>query len=137
MAVSFDAIQIGEAWTRHKLAALWGYASFEALCRGVVTPKDDNKIVLFVTRRKRPSDAQYRDDLVGSVLLWEGEEKHGSDDRIIAHHANGDEIHVFFRDEQVEPFTYVGQMTLYCAQRLADRPSRFVFQAAVAQAAAA
>ena len=31
---------------------MWGYASFHAIARGVVTPKDDNKIVLFVTEEK-------------------------------------------------------------------------------------
>ena len=137
MAVSFAKLSIGETYTRQELADLWGYAGIEALSRGVVTPRDDKKIILFVTREKRSCDTQYRNDLVGNVLLWEGPEKHGAEDRIIAHVENDDAIHVFYRNEHAEPFTYVGAMMLYCAQRMADRPSRFVFQAVAAHAASA
>jgi len=129
MPVSFESLKQGGDYTRHELAKAWGYAGIEAISRGVVTPAKDNKIILFVTRRKRPEDIQYRDDLVGSVLLWEGPNDHFAEDRMFNHEENGDEIHVFYREEHRDPFTYVGPMTLYCGQRLTDRPSRFVFQA--------
>ena len=137
MTVSFDSVTVGGKYTRPDLAKLWGYKGHEALCRGVVTPAGDNKIILFVTKEKRPEDTQYHDDLVGSVLLWEGPNNHTEDDRIIEHRKSGDEIHVFFRVEHQDPFTYVGQMTLYCAQRHTAEPSRFVFQAAAVSAGAA
>lgn len=130
MPVSFKALELGRQYTRHELAKLWGYAGIEAISRGVVTPANDNKIILFVTKSKRPGDTQYRDDLVGHVLLWEGPNDHFAEDRIIDHAEGGDEIHVFYRDEHESPFTYVGEMNLYCGQRLTGRPSRFVFQAA-------
>lgn len=130
MPVSFHSLKLGDEYTRHQLAKLWGYADFQALARGVVTPANDNKVILFVTRRKRPGDTQYCDDMVGSVLLWEGPQAHQSEDRIINHTEGGDEIHVFFRDEHEDAFTYVGPMSLYCGQRFTDRPSRFVFQSA-------
>jgi hypothetical protein len=130
MPVSFESLKQGSEYTRHELAKAWGYAGIEAISRGVVTPANDNKIVLFVTRRKRAEDTQYRDDLVGSVLLWEGPNDHFAEDRMINHAENGDEIHVFYREEHRDRFTYVGPMTLYCGQRLTDRPSRFVFQSA-------
>jgi len=130
MPVSFESLKPGGEYTRHELAQTWGYAGIEAISRGVVTPANDNKIVLFVTRRKRAEDTQYRDDLVGSVLLWEGPNDHFAEDRMINHAENGDEIHVFYREEHRDRFTYVGPMTLYCGQRLTDRPSRFVFQSA-------
>jgi len=129
MPVSFDSLKQGHEYTRHELAKAWGYAGIEAISRGVVTPANDNKIILFVTRRKRAEDTQYRDDLVGSVLLWEGPNDHFAEDRMFDHMENGDEIHVFYREEHRDPFTYVGPMTLYCGQRLTGCPSRFVFQA--------
>jgi len=137
MLVSFDSVHVGGHYTRPELARLWGYKGHEALCRGVVTPAGDNKIILFVTREKRPEDVQYHDDLVGSVLLWEGPNNHVEDDRVINHRKAGDEVHVFFRVEHDDPFTYVGQMALYCAQRLTTEPSRFVFQGAAVSANAA
>lgn len=135
MPVSFGSLEIGGEYTRHALATLWGYAGIQALARGVVTPANDNKIVLFVTRTKRPGDTQYRDDLVGGVLLWEGPNDHFAEDRVLGHRDAGDEIHVFFRDEHKDAFTYVGPMVLYCGQRFTDRPSRFVFQTASASVA--
>jgi putative restriction endonuclease len=130
MPVSFDALKAGEKYSRRQLADTWGYRGLEAISRGVVTPAADNKIVLFVTRSKRPGDIQYRDDLVGNVLLWEGPNDHFAEDQILNHIARGDEIHVFYREEHADPCTYVGPMILYCGQRFTGRTSRFVFQAA-------
>lgn len=129
MAVSFESLKRGGEYTRHELAKLWGYAGIEAISRGVVTPANDDKIILFVTKSKRPEDIQYRDDLVGHVLLWEGPNDHFAENRIINHGEGGDEVHVFYREEHKSPFTYVGPMNLYCGQRFTGRPSRFVFQA--------
>jgi hypothetical protein len=126
--MSFETLQRGGEYTRHELAQAWGYAGIEAISRGMVTPANDNKIILFVTRRKRAEDIQCRDELVGSVLLWEGPNDHFAENRMFDHVENGDEIHVFYREEHRDPFIYVGPVTLYCGQRLADRPSRSVFQ---------
>ena len=58
ITVSFSEIKIGQTYTRPKLAELWGYAGYQALARGVVTPKDDNKIILFVTEQKQDFQEQ-------------------------------------------------------------------------------
>ena len=42
---SYEKIKIGQNYSRHQLAELWGYAGVQALQRGVVTPRDDNKII--------------------------------------------------------------------------------------------
>ena len=79
--VSFADIKVGSAYSRGDLVRLWGYAGVEAISRGVVTPRDDNKIVLFVTLDKDADAEQYEDELVGSVLLWEGPNDHYAEDR--------------------------------------------------------
>ena len=76
MSVTFENIQIGQIYSRRQLADLWGYAGVQALQRGVVTPRDDNKIILFVTEDKSPSATQYNDRLFGSRLEWEGPNDH-------------------------------------------------------------
>lgn len=38
MPVSFDEINIGEDFDRPNLAELWGYESWQAIGRGIVTP---------------------------------------------------------------------------------------------------
>ena len=83
MAVSFAEIVPASTYSRHDLAQLWGYAGIQALARGVVTPKDDNKIILFVTEEKESSAEQYRDELVGNVLQWEGPRDHFAEDRMV------------------------------------------------------
>jgi hypothetical protein len=128
MPVSFAQVQRGQTYTRGDLASLWGYAGTEALSRGVVTPREDNKIILFVTLDKRPGDEQYEDELVGDVLLWEGPNDHFAEDRMLAHAQSGDEVHLFYRVQQRDSFTYAGQFVLYCCQRFTDCPSRFVFR---------
>jgi hypothetical protein len=95
MPVTFASINKGLTYSRHELAALWGYASFHALARGVVTPRDDNKIVLFVTEEKQSSAEQYADRLVGGALEWEGPTDHFAEDRMLKATSTGDQIHLF------------------------------------------
>ena len=97
MGVAFKEIAVGSQWDRKELAELWGYQSFHAFGRGVFTPQNDNKIVLFVKEQKRDEDEQYEDRLDGNFLHWHGEKGHGSDQRIAHAHERGDEIHVFYR----------------------------------------
>ena len=126
--VSFAQIVAGQSYSRPQLAAMWEYAGSEALSRGVVTPKQDNKIILFVTQDKQPDAEQYEDELVGHVLLWEGPNDHFAEDRMLEASRTGDEIHLFYRDRHHTDFTYIGQLSVYCCERLTDRSSRFVFR---------
>ena len=49
----FAQIVVGATYSRNDLAQLWNYSGIQALARGVVTPRADNKIILFVTREKQ------------------------------------------------------------------------------------
>jgi hypothetical protein len=135
--VSFAEIVVGQSYSRPQLAAMWGYASHEALSRGVVTPKEDNKIILFVTREKQVSAEQYEDELVDHILLWEGPNDHFAEDRMLEAGRTGDQVHLFYRERHHSDFTYIGQLSLYCCERLTDGPSRFVFRVRRAAAQAA
>ena len=127
MSVSFDEIKIGDLYDRQELSDLWGYAGIEALQRGVVTPRDDNKIVLFVTENKNPDATQYQDRLVDDTLDWEGPNDHFAEDRMINAGTNGDEIHLFHRMNPKEKFAYHGRLNVVDFERHTDRPSRFTF----------
>lgn len=128
MPISFDDIQIGREYTRPVLATLWGYAGYEAISRGAVTPRNTPHIILFITREKQDSLTQYEDTLDNSVLDIEGELNHAADDRIIKAKNTGDEIHLFYRERHHMPFTYYGRVHLIRHQRHADSPSRFSFR---------
>ena len=128
MNVSFDRMAVGNSYDRQELANLWGYVGIEALQRGVVTPRDDNKVILFVTENKHPDATQYQDRLADDTLEWEGPNDHFAEDRMINAAANRDEIHLFHRMNPTERFVYHGQLDVIDCQRQTDRPSRFKFR---------
>jgi Domain of unknown function (DUF3427) len=127
MPVSFAKVTVGETYSRSDLAELWGYSGIQALARGVVTPKDDNKIILFVTRDKQSDAEQYEDDLSGGLLHWEGPTDHFAEERMLNAAGSGEEIHLFYRERHHSDFLYRGRLELVRAERHADRPSRLVF----------
>ncbi|THF67077.1 DUF3427 domain-containing protein [Pseudothauera nasutitermitis] len=127
MPISFVKITKGSTYSRQTLAELWGYTSFHAIARGVVTPRNDNKIVLFVTEEKQSSAEQYADRLSGNTLEWEGPTDHFAEDRMINAEANGEEIHLFHRERHHTDFTYCGRLKVSNHALRSDRPSHFKF----------
>ena len=128
MPVSFESIKIGEVYSRNFLAKTWGYAAYQALARGVVTPKGDSKIILFVTADKQEWIQQYTDKLQGDVLIWEGPNDHFAEGRMLNVKDSGEEIHLFFRARHHTDFTYYGKIEVEGATIESKRPSRFTFR---------
>lgn len=127
MPISFAKVTNGATYSRQVLAELWGYASFHAIARGVVTPRDDNKIVLFVTEEKQASAEQYADRLSGNTLAWDGPTDHFAEDRMLNAERRGDEIHLFHRERHHTDFTYCGRLSVARHVLRTDRPSHFEF----------
>jgi len=128
MTVSFENIIIGQTYTRNELAQIWGYTSYAAIARGVVTPRNSNFIILFVTREKQSSATQYRDRIETNKLYWEGPEDHFAENRIMKSGNNCDEIHLFFRERHHSDFVYFGEIRLIRYYLHSDKPSEFEFQ---------
>lgn len=105
---------------------MWGYAGYQALARGSVTPSDDNKIILFITKDKPQWLEQYEDDLAGKILYREGSSDHSAEARMVAASEEGNGIHVFYRKRHHFDFTYEGEFAVTNVRIFADRPSRFV-----------
>lgn len=122
--IDFSKLKIGHEYDRPTLANLWGYETYNAISRGVVTPKGRKVIILFVTREKQETLTQYVDHIEQDILFWEGEAKHGSDQRITSRQDN---IHVFYRDRHHTPFIYHGQAVLLAYKLFDKRPSKFTF----------
>jgi putative restriction endonuclease len=122
-----DSLEIGKGYDRKVLARLWGLAGFQAIGRGVFTPKGVGQIFLFVTRERLGWMTPYKNFLDGDLLFWDGEKGHGSDDRIASASRNGEEIHLFYRDHRLAPFTYYGKVVMVQYNRFTNRPSEFVF----------
>lgn len=128
MPISFSKITKGSNYSRKMLAELWGYTSFHAIARGVVTPRNDNKIILFVTEEKPSSAEQYADRLIDETLEWEGPTDHFAEERMLQAEANGEEIHLFHRMRHHSDFIYCGRLKVLTHASHTDRPSRFKFQ---------
>jgi hypothetical protein len=128
MRISFANLTIGQAYDRPALSKLWDLGGIQALARGVVTPKGSNLIILFVTQEKQQCLTQYKDFLSDDLLYWEGEDRHGNDERIAHASENGDEIHLFYRERHHSSFTYHGRVILTHYVPCTDKPSEFVFK---------
>lgn len=124
----FKGLRIGADYSRNDLADRWGYASYHAIARGVVTPRDSHYIILFVTDEKQASAEPYEDRLEGDVLHWEGPNDHFAEDRMTAVGASADEIHLFHRDRHHSDFTYYGRIIPTDIRRRVGQPSQFVFR---------
>lgn len=128
MPVSFATIALGSEYSRNALADIWGYSSYHAIARGVVTPQQDNKIILFVTEEKQDSLEQYADRLDGSTLHWEGPNDHFAERRMLSASNSGDEIHLFYRTRHHTDFTYMGRVAVIAHTAFVDCPSKFTFK---------
>jgi hypothetical protein len=123
--LDYSSLVVGHEYDRPYLARLWGYESYNAIAKGVITPKGERSIILFITKEKQEHLTQYDDHIEQDVLFWEGEKKHGSDHRISERR---DTVHVFFRDRHHSPFTYQGRAVLLGHRLRGDGPSQFTFQ---------
>jgi predicted restriction endonuclease len=134
--VDLTSLTICEKYARPELAQQWGYGSHHAIDKGVVTPRGGKLVILFVTRIKQAYQTQHQNYLSGDLLFWEGQERHGTDDRVRDAERTGEEIHLFYREVHHSPFEYKGQVVLLSHDRRTDAPSRFVFRLAHDQSAA-
>lgn len=130
MSVNFHKIVLGKEYSRPQLAEIWGYASYNAIARGVVTPKGDNKIILFVTVEKQDSLEQYDDKLVEEYLHWEGPNDHFAERRMVEAKSNTEEIHLFYRAIHHSPFIYFGKIEVVDIDFEVSKPSKFIFHLA-------
>ena len=126
--VSIDGLVIRNKYTANQLADMWGYKDHHAIVKGIVTPKDSNIVILFVTKKKQSGATPYIDELKGNILYMQGQEKHGTDKRLFSNlNANQDEIYLFYRDMHHMPFMYYGRTFLIEATKHTDEPSEFQF----------
>ena len=128
MPVSFKKLRVGASYSRNELAELWGYTSYHAIARGIVTPKDDDKIIIFITEIKQDSLRQYVDRLEDDILETEGPDDHFAEDRSALAESTGEEIHLLHRLVHHTDFTYKGRLKLLKLDRKAKAPSKFTYR---------
>ena len=127
MPVSFEKLTLSQEYDRPELAQMWGYKAYQAISRGVVTPRASNFIILFITKEKQENLTQYQDRFEDGVLEIEGETNHTADTRIVRSEESGDKIHLFYRDRHHSPFVYHGRVLLTNYTLFTGKPSHFRF----------
>ena len=128
IAINFDKLKINHEYDRPYLAKLWGFNGYAGISRGVITPASNTKIIiLFVTKEKQDTLTQYNDYINGSLLHWEGEKKHGSDQKIASSKETSTKIYLFYRSIHHSPFIYYGEIFLKDFAQKYDKPSEFLF----------
>ena len=103
------------------LAELWGYKSYDAIRRGIVTPAESNIIILFLT--------EGYNHLEGNQLKMCGETKHVHDSRIegnINHPT--DSIFLFYRADKRKKYTFFGEIKIKKADIQSEKASTFLFE---------
>ncbi len=128
MPISFDKIKPGTCCTRPLLADIWGFSGYQALAKGIITPKGDNKIILFVTCPRPAELPRYAAEFKAGILHWEGPRDHYAEDRLLHSTETGDEIHVFYRERYRWDFTYEGRFTLQASTINTGKPSLFTLK---------
>lgn len=120
----------GEIYTRAELRERFEVGSDTTLNTGVFQPRDSHSIWLFVTEKKTPDRTQYKDQLEGDTLRWDGQQEGRTDQKIIQHILLGLELLVFYRKSKSEypgaGFKYEGRFR-YVAHS-GGQPTHFVLK---------
>ncbi len=124
---SSGSLVISSVYSRKELQELF-HITDATINTGIFQPKGHSSIWLFVTKNKTPDRTAYNDDLNGQVLSFEGQLQGRTDNKIIHHSSNGNEMLVFYRDRKNEypnyAFKYLGRFQY--VSHSGDKPKRFV-----------
>lgn len=113
-------ILFGE-YDQKTLAELWGYKSYDAIRRAVVTPAESNIIILFLT--------EGYNHLEGDRLKMLGEAKHVNDSRIEGNISYPkDSIFLFYREDKRKKYTFYGEIKIKKADIQTEKASTFLFE---------
>lgn len=121
-------LKSGQVYTRQDLREKFKIND-ATINTGVFRPKDHNSIWLFITQKKASNMTQYNDRLEGDDLHMDGQNEGRTDQMLIEHEKNGDEVLLFFRREKTEHpgggFRYEGKFKY--VSHTGTRPAHFHF----------
>jgi hypothetical protein len=94
-------LKAGEIYTRQDLREKFKIND-ATINTGIFRPKDHKSIWLFITQKKSSDMTQYNDRLEGDDLHMDGQSEGRTDQMLIDHEKNGDEVLLFFRRTKTE-----------------------------------
>lgn len=127
---SSESLKISFIYSRKELQDLFQIKD-ATINTGIFQPKDHSSIWLFVTKNKSPDRTAYNDDFDGQILNFEGQLQGRTDNKIINHFSDGNELLVFYRDQKAEydnyAFKYLGRFQY--VSHSGNKPKCFILQA--------
>jgi len=122
-------LNVNGVYTRNDLERLFS-TSDATIKTDVFQPKGYNSIWLFITKNKTPDRTQYYGRLHGDDLFTDGQASGRTDNKLITHAQEGNEVLVFYRKNRGEyphgAFKYSGVFEF--VKRRGAKPSRFHFR---------
>ncbi|WP_460006995.1 hypothetical protein [Methanogenium cariaci] len=125
-----ESLNLFSLYSRNDLKKLFQIKD-ATINNGIFKPKGHSSVWLFVTKNKTLDHTDYYDDLDGSKLTFEGQTAGRTDQMILDHEIDGNEIILFYREKRDEhpkyAFKYCGRFQYESHSR--DKPKRFVLHA--------
>lgn len=119
----------GRIYTRVELQRLFSIRD-ATLKNGVFQVKDRHEIWLFVTASKQADRVQYEDRLEGDTLYWQGQSSGRTDERIICHAHEGNDLLLFYRESKAQHpgagFEFSGRFSY--VSHVGPAPTHFVLK---------
>jgi len=129
MIRSSEALEVLGYYSRKDLQAQFNIVD-ATIFTGIFQPKDHASIWLFITEEKTSDRTDYADYFDGEVLDFEGQKTGRTDDKIINHVVDGNEILVFYRKKKDQypryAFRYLGRF-MYVTHK-GNKPKEFILQ---------
>jgi putative restriction endonuclease len=126
---SSNSLHVGTVYTRQHLREKFKIND-ATINTGIFRPRDHKSIWLFITQKKSSSMTQYNDRLEGDDLHMDGQSEGRTDQMLIEHQKNGDEVLLFFRRTKTEHpeggFRYEGRFLH--VSHTGTKPAHFHFQ---------
>jgi putative restriction endonuclease len=131
-----EHLTIGSVYSRDDLSRMFEIKD-ATLMTGIFRPRNHDSIWLFVTREKTPDRVQYKDELRGDELVFDGQLQGAKDRLLIEHVASGLEVLLFYRARKYEHsnagFRYEGRFEY--VGHYGSGPTQFRFHRLPGQAA--
>jgi hypothetical protein len=122
-------LETGRVYTRQDLREKFKIND-ATINTGIFRPKDHKSVWLFITQKKSSDMTQYNDRLEGDDLHMDGQSEGRTDQMLIEHEKNGDEILLFFRRTKTEHpgggFRYEGRFQY--VSHTGTKPAHFHFR---------
>lgn len=128
---SSDSLELMKIYSREELKELFQITG-ASINNGIFKPKGTSSIWLFITENKTPDMTQYNDYFDGEILQFDGQKMGRTDNLIVNHQSEGNEIIVFYRKNKREysnyGFKYLGEF--YYQSHIPGEPTHFTLSPA-------